>query len=650
MIPLEWKKEIDLRIHNKQDFNFSFQLDIKPIHFSELRSYINNAIDDYLRIKTKDQKESKLYNFLRKLRPENEEDELNKYKDYFNSLKGQEETKSPLPKRNKLGSYSKLTKNIRNFKFDPTEDSSQNISNSNSISKSNEKEIPTRKIKKRTKEKQPESVNFLKNLINEKVSVLDTTSFLKDYIKMLGIDKDDFNRILTNSEIKEYNQGEIIYYYSTKINYLYIVLQGEVENVYKDTDIRINIFQEGFIFGDNQFIYKNYSTSTTTVISNKAKILQIERKYLESELKIYNCFLKSQQSIRNNLKKLFPIMTPHFIKELQSKIDFSLYLRDEIIYKQGDQANYFFILWYGEFNLCCIYKKLLKNTITITSKGMLIGKECFGKNKYYKNTLVAKKDFNMVFKIHTSILNTYYLYFDEDEMTNHIDETCQINSKNLKIYENKFKVNFNEETLKKKTVDRKKFIEMTSEKKFKRILKDINQKSAAKKILKNSIETIEVSSNVTYSKTNKEKENSINLKNKTKENFRINRTNNFFNNELLVSKVDMYLNKTNTDGIDSKRLTKTDEDDFFLTRIENIQHPLEEDQKSKEVKIKIGNLSSEIQTQTYSQDQNLTLRKKEPLNFVGINDCIAYSAKRWIDYTKSANYDSGGLILPLIYN
>lgn len=118
------------------------------------------------------------------------------------------------------------------------------------------------------------------------------------------------------------------------------------------------------------------------------------------------------------------------------------------MYKEGEEANCLYVIWEGEFNLLCKFTKKIKNTMTLQSRGILLGKESLypKEKRFYKYSLVGKSSFNMVIKIPISYFLHYFNEVSELILSkpDHITEISDKNRTNIKKSEKRYAILYNE--------------------------------------------------------------------------------------------------------------------------------------------------------------------------------------------------------------
>lgn len=370
----------------------------------------------------------------------------------------------------------------------------QNMLNNGSINSDNKNlfsnDLISTTIDKNNKE-YIDNLTYVNQLVKDTMEIPKKVKNLKNYLTMYDIKEDEFKKDLLNLEyLNDLIVGSVIFKQSKRQNNVFIILSGKVvfkqktKNTFGNFDENIiGEAYEGFLFGDFQFLNTLKSNCSAEVAEENTQIIKIHKRNLSSS--VFKKIIYFNIEIKVLLSKHFYILESTFFLSLLNKLVLSVYYKDEIIFREDQKAEYYYIIWHGSFKLTKMFKNSVRDIIEIRSRGVGIGKECFYlKNNVYRNSLVATSDFNMVYKIHYKLFDYCLPELSEYLLSipDHINETFVNIRDNRDLYEEKYTVNYKQNIDDYLCKNRQKLIENTEKKNNSLFLRKLLKQSNLKRI------------------------------------------------------------------------------------------------------------------------------------------------------------------------
>lgn len=185
---------------------------------------------------------------------------------------------------------------------------------------------------------------------------------LRDYIVKLplfdGISPDELIGTLTESRIMEYDEGEYICRESEYDDECSIILSGKVNVVSQQKDSKrrtsANVLKEGEIFGELAALSGNPQTAdiialtpVNILVIPKGTLLTIFDKFRPIKEKLDSLYRERALSSHLLSTPIFSSVPKEFLQELKSKVSLHSYNKGQVVFKQGDEADSFYMIRYG---------------------------------------------------------------------------------------------------------------------------------------------------------------------------------------------------------------------------------------------------------------------------------------------------------------
>ena len=240
-------------------------------------------------------------------------------------------------------------------------------------------------------------------------------------LSMYNIKEEEFLKLIFYFEKESISQGNTIYSKGDIIESWYFLTKGRVSfyiesednNDDKDKDY-INISGKNMIkvgesipetfFGEKEFILSHKSTCTA-IADCDTEVIKLNRNILKGRLTNY--ITHHFNSIQRTLQSIFTDLDSEFIRKLASNLHLKYYKLNDVVFKEGQHADKFYILYYGEVDLVKRIKNTEKVICNMKGKGILTGFEALYSlidkykdlSQYYEHSLVCRSVLVAVYEI-----------------------------------------------------------------------------------------------------------------------------------------------------------------------------------------------------------------------------------------------------------
>ena len=264
------------------------------------------------------------------------------------------------------------------------------------------------------------------------------------YFKHYRIDEKIILKIIPNLRYSFYQKNELIFKEGDISNKFYFLIKGKVSfkkkiillSEHEPKFIEKQVLEEGSHFGDWDIIYDRKKKTSAFCVEN-CHIISVDRDTFKDyfELKI----IKTEGEVKSMLKNfLMENMTLPAIKIerfIQNNIKTLFFKRNEVIYKEGDNNSFLYMINRGEANLIQKFSKgeysfLLKYQYSL---------------EYVKN-MAKRIDYKGVIRnahLQNDNYNFYNYYSEDKDKENSNDE----NEHNIKTVSNKDNKNDSDESV-----------------------------------------------------------------------------------------------------------------------------------------------------------------------------------------------------------
>ncbi|EAR89377.3 zinc-binding dehydrogenase family oxidoreductase (macronuclear) [Tetrahymena thermophila SB210] len=199
----------------------------------------------------------------------------------------------------------------------------------------------------------------LKEINDRYISDLNTLEEYMRKIKQLqDISSDLMKSICQNLKVHIYWEGEKIFSSGDEVKYMFVIFEGQIEEVQDGKQIRL-LQEEELYFRDA--VIRETKVTNDFIALKQSIIIYLERKDYQEII------LNQQERVLNNFKIdiRFQTLFKDFPKETLTKLCDSLqgrlYLKDEIIYEFQDNPNYFYIIYEGQIRCETVFYMLNQN-------------------------------------------------------------------------------------------------------------------------------------------------------------------------------------------------------------------------------------------------------------------------------------------------
>ncbi|KAL4496156.1 hypothetical protein ABPG72_012893 [Tetrahymena utriculariae] len=199
----------------------------------------------------------------------------------------------------------------------------------------------------------------LKEINDRYISDLSTLEdFLRKIKQLQDISSDLMKSICQNLKVQIYWEGEKIFSSGDEIKHMFIIFEGQIEEVQDGKQIRL-LKEEELYFRDA--VIRETKAKNDFVALKQTIVIYLERQDYQEII------LNQQERVLNNFKidirfqTLFKDFPKEALTKLCESLQGKLYLKDEIIYEFQDNPNYFYIIYEGEIRCETVFYMLNQN-------------------------------------------------------------------------------------------------------------------------------------------------------------------------------------------------------------------------------------------------------------------------------------------------
>lgn len=269
--------------------------------------------------------------------------------------------------------------------------------------------------------------------------ILKQIDYFKKFVILNKVDDLTLRLVCNNMVYLRIRKGEYVFHKDDVADNFYVIIQGQIaimrperkeRKIEKDSSQKVKeeekvvcILQNGEYFGDWGLLESKlrYASAFAFVDTD---LFYLTRDKFEHSLS--KTFRKTNNEQKTFLKESIPPFVKigqfDFLFKTMTKCFFN---KNEIVYKEGDNADKIYLIYEGEFSVRKneghgegdIGKNLTK-TIIHLSKGEFVGLETIKnfdhpdeKDLYkfkYETTLISNKDFNILFCLKTEMIKNFY--------------------------------------------------------------------------------------------------------------------------------------------------------------------------------------------------------------------------------------------------
>ena len=203
-------------------------------------------------------------------------------------------------------------------------------------------------------------------IIKKIIELLKNINIFLFYFKHYRIDDRYVQKIIPNFKYNHYKKNDIVFKEGDPSNYFYFLLKGKIS--FKKKTLLVTepepqliekfSLEEGSHFGEWDIIYER-KKKTTAICVEDSHIISVDRDTFKDyfEAKVTKVESEIKNMLKNFLMKYMTLPVIKIERFIQTNIETLFFKRNEVIYREGDNNSFLYMINNGEANLIQNFSK-----------------------------------------------------------------------------------------------------------------------------------------------------------------------------------------------------------------------------------------------------------------------------------------------------
>ena len=194
-------------------------------------------------------------------------------------------------------------------------------------------------------------------ILKKMAQLLDQINIFFFYFKHYKIDDKIIRRILPNFKYKFYHKDELVFKEGESSTRFYFLVKGKIslkKKVYEHKSHLVEkmVLNEGAHFGESDIIYNRKKKLSAFCLENSL-IISVDKETFKEffETKIIKREAEIKTMLKNFLMRYMTLPAIKIERFIQNNIETLFFKRNEVIYREGDNNSYLYMVNDGEANL-----------------------------------------------------------------------------------------------------------------------------------------------------------------------------------------------------------------------------------------------------------------------------------------------------------